>query len=252
MSAEPGAKQAEVTLIRPAGLRALIPGHAQWFWGQKERGFVHFGSFAAALSVGVFIWGTRLGLVILAFAFFAHAASAADAIRQGSFPGFGRWIPPVSASIGLGLGCYLPMLGVASALAWPGASVTGGSEGYLINRWAYQGSVEPKVGDSVWIFPYRAQAAEIATVLAGPGQEVEWDGDECRIDGKVVKIPRPNNAASEADATIQVPVDHVLVRRGNEEAPFDTTSGLALVPKQRIVGRAWAQYSPFWNRRLLP
>jgi hypothetical protein len=230
----------------------LIPGHAQWYWGQKERALVHFGSFAAALGVGVFTWGTRLGLVILAFAFLAHAASAADAVRQGSFPGFGRWIPHISASVGLALGCYVPMLCIASVYAWPGISGVAGSEGYLINRWAYQGRSEPKRGDSVWIFPYRAQAAEVATVLAGPGQEVEWIGEECRVDGKLVSLPHFSPVAPETDAVIQVPIDHVLVRRGNSEAPFDTSSGLALVPRDRVMGRAWAQYAPFWDRRLLP
>src|SRR5438477_4641868 len=83
---------------RRAGLRILFPGAAQWSWRQRERAAVFFGSFATALVVGLFTWGTKTSVAILVFAFGMHVASAADAIRQGAFPGFGRWVPTVSAS----------------------------------------------------------------------------------------------------------------------------------------------------------
>src|SRR4051812_18748826 len=135
--------------IRPAGLRALIPGYAQWFWGQRQRGLVLLGSYLAALTVGLFAWGTWTSLLVLGFAFVAHATSAADAIRQGAFPGFGRWVPAVSATAGLGLGCYVPALALASALAWPGQREDGSPDAFLVNRWAYRAS-EPRTGDSLW------------------------------------------------------------------------------------------------------
>ena len=49
----------------PAGLRILVPGYAQWSWRQRERALVFFGSFAAALLVGLFAWGTRTGAAVL-------------------------------------------------------------------------------------------------------------------------------------------------------------------------------------------
>ena len=103
---------------RPAGLRILIPGYPQWVWNQTERAAALGGMYAASMAVAFFSWGTRIGLVMLALAFLAHVSSAADAIRQAAFPGFGRWVPTVSAGFGLGLGCYAPVLALASVLAW--------------------------------------------------------------------------------------------------------------------------------------
>ena len=105
---------------RPAGLRVLIPGYPQWLWHQTERGAVLGGTYLAAMAVGLFAWGSPLGLAMLGLGFFAHVASASDAIRQGAFPGFGRWVPTVSATAGLGLGCYGPAAAMAVLLAWPG------------------------------------------------------------------------------------------------------------------------------------
>src|SRR5262245_14529831 len=78
---------------RRAGLRILVPGYAQWSWRQRERAAVLFGSFAMALIVATFCWGTRTGLAILAFAFGTHVVSVVDVVRQSAFPGFGRWAP---------------------------------------------------------------------------------------------------------------------------------------------------------------
>src|SRR5262249_27631362 len=123
----------------PAGGRLLIPGWPQWSWGQRDRALVFFGWFATALGVGLFTWGTPWSVLSLAFAYVAHVASATDAIRQGAFPGFGRWVPTVSATTGLGLGCYLPALALGSVLAWPAPRAEAPRERYLVNRWAYQG-----------------------------------------------------------------------------------------------------------------
>src|SRR5262249_40008014 len=82
-------RRAPAPLVR-GGLWVLVPGGAQWWWGQRERASVFFGTFSAALVVGLFTWGTSASAAILLFAFAAHVASAADAIRQGAFPGFGR------------------------------------------------------------------------------------------------------------------------------------------------------------------
>src|SRR5690349_21056919 len=101
-----GARPADPRWVSSAGLKVLIPGYAQWSWRQRERGAVLFGSFATALVVAAFAWGTWVGLVVLAFAFGTHVVSVVDVVRQGSFPGFGRWMPLVSASGGLAVGVY--------------------------------------------------------------------------------------------------------------------------------------------------
>ncbi len=104
-----------------AGLGVLLPGYPQWRWRQRERALVLGGTFGSALAVGLFAWGTPLGLSLLGVAFFCHVASVADAMRQVAFPGFARGVPTLSTSLGLGLGCYGPLLVVATVVAWPGA-----------------------------------------------------------------------------------------------------------------------------------
>jgi hypothetical protein len=159
--------------LEPAGLRILVPGYPQWAWRQRERAAVLFGSYLASLLVGVFAWGTPTGLAILAFAIGTHVASAADAIRQGAFPGFGRWVPVMSASAGLGLGCYAPALALGAVLAWPGERAGSPREGFLINLWAYQDAT-PRPGHWVWFEHPDGVGRGIGQFLAGPGQSVEW------------------------------------------------------------------------------
>ena len=127
-------------LVRPrrsVGPLILIPGYPQWSWRQKERALVLIGSYLVALLVGVLTWGTSVGLGVLAFAFVTHAFSAADAIRQYAFPGFGRMMPGITVSTGLGVVCYGPALLMASVFAWPITLDERPREGYFINRWAF-------------------------------------------------------------------------------------------------------------------
>ena len=46
----------------PIGLRMLVPGLLQCRWGQRQRGWVFFGSFASAFLVGLWAWGSPLSL----------------------------------------------------------------------------------------------------------------------------------------------------------------------------------------------
>jgi hypothetical protein len=234
---------------RPAGLRVLIPGAAQWYWRQRERGLVFFGSFAAALVVGLFCWGTPTGAAILAFAFGAHVAATADAIRQWAFPGFGRLVPTVSASVGLGLGCYAPALAMASVLAWPGGRLGDPQEGYLVNRWAYRDQ-DPRSGHWVWVEATSGRGHGVAQVLAGPGEGVQWSDGHLWVGGQAVEWKPPRGAHPPRHLAFTVPDDQILIgvvspTRG------EISTGMALIPRQRLAGRAWARIYPVWGRRLL-
>ena len=174
--------RSDVVPGRPrAGLKVLVPGYAQWSWRQRERGLVLFGSFAAALAVGGFAWGTRTGLAVLAFAFGTHVVSVVDVIRQSAFPGFGRWVPLFSASTGLGLAMYAPALALASLVAWP--AYRGGStrDAYLVDYGAYR-EVGPKRGDWVWL---RAESA-----LEGDGHRS--GGGDGPSGGRMGRRPAPH------------------------------------------------------------
>jgi hypothetical protein len=242
------------TVWRPAGLRILVPGYAQWSWRQRERALVLFGSFLASLGVGVFAWGTRASLLILMFAFGTHVVSAADVIRQSAFPGFGRLVPMVSASAGLGFGCYAPAVALAMVFAWPGYGGERASDGYLINRGAYWSS-PPATGETAWARLPGWSDARPVRVLAGPGQRVEWSDSGLRVEGEGVTWEPPREGWRLRELAFTVPQGRALVATaetsGRHEAKTTTSCGLAVVETRWLQGRAWARLYPIWDRGLI-
>jgi hypothetical protein len=237
-----------------AGLRILIPGYPQWAWRQRERALVLFGSFVISLGVGLFAWGTRASVAILAFACLTHMTSVADVIRQSAFPGFGRWVPVASASAALGLGCYGPGLAVAMVCAWPGFRGDALEEGYLINRGAYWAS-DPASGEWAWVLLPGKRNPRALRVLAGPGQTVEWSESGLRVGDLGVPWTPPLTSRRPRELAFTVPQGQVLVaqeasQRGGEPKTA-TTCGLVLVAKDRVAGRAWARLYPIWDRGLI-
>jgi hypothetical protein len=240
-------------MVGPAGWKVLIPCYPQWRWGQRERALVLFGSFAASLFVGLFAWGTPASWVILAFAFGTHVLSVADVIRQSAFPGFGRWVPVVSASAGLGMGCYGPMLALGLICAWPDFGGETGAEGYLINRGAYW-STPPVCGDWAWARLPGRPTPQPVRVLAGPGQQVEWSESGLRVEGKGVAWAPPPAAWRPRELALVVPPGQVLVAlepTAHGELPEATACGLALINQSQVGGRAWAKFAPLWERGLV-
>lgn len=235
------------------GLRILVPGLPQWAWRQRGRAAVLFGSYLSALGVGLFAWGTLAGAAMLAFAIMAHVASAADVVRQRAFPGFGRWVPVVSASTGLGLG-YAPLLGSLWMVAWPGERPDVPGEGYLVNLWAYRAAV-PQTGDWVWYERPDGSGFCLGRVAAWSGQEAEWFESGLRVAGVPVGWVRSPGGANEAlrHLVLTVPADYVLLAPPADALPdVGDATGLDLVEAARIRGRVWAQHAPLWQRRLMP
>lgn len=233
------------------GPRLLIPGYPQWSWHQRERAAILFGSYVSALCVGVFAWGTFLGLGLLFFAFATHAFSAADAIRQYAFPGFGRLVPALSTSAGLGAFCYTPALALASVYAWPIALDERPREGYLVNRWAYRDE-RPSPGETVWLRPTRGARPKVARIVAGPGQRVEWSGDQFRVDDQVVEESPFRIAGSPAGFQMIIPDGYVLVTFGADPSRGQgVPGGWEIIDQADIRGRAWARSYPVWDRRFL-
>lgn len=243
---------ARVVVVRSrAGLRILIPGYMQWTWRQRERAAVLFGSFAMALGVGGFAWGSWTGWALLAFAFGTHVASAVDVLRQSAFPGFGRWAPVLSASGGLAFGLYGPTLLVASLVAWPAMDGAAGMDGYLVNFWAFQ-KQEPRAGDWVWLDRSPWGATHVGQVLAQAGQEVEWSSDHFRVDGAAASPGvGPRMTSAPAELAFVVPAGHLLMRPTTASAVQPSLEELALVPQDHVAGRAWVRMYPLWERRAL-
>jgi hypothetical protein len=238
----------------PGPLGCLIPGLPQWAWRQRERALVLSGSFLTSLLVTLFVWGTKASWLILAFAFGTHVISVADVIRQRAFPGFGRWVPVWSASAGLGLACYGPLVSLALICAWPGGAGDITSEGYLINRGAYW-TRDPVTGQSAWARLPGWRAPRLVRVLAGPGQGVEWSESGLRVDGQGVAWAPAALASRPRELSFTVPQGEVLVAlEPTERSPglTETSCGLVLVSKSQIGGRAWARMYPIWERGLIP
>lgn len=237
-------------LDRPAGLAILVPGYPQWIWCQKERAAALGGMYAAAIFVGLFAWGSRIGLAMLALAFLTHVSSAADAIRQGAFPGFGRWVPTVSASFGLGLGCYAPALAMASVLAWPDGPAGRESERYAINRWAFR-SADPEPGDWVWYRPADGRGFGLGRLVARAGHSVEWSPDSIRVDGQALPWSPIAPGGEPLDFAMTVPDDQILIAPMDGATAESSSCGLMLLPRDGVVGRPWARIYPVWTRKLL-
>ena len=237
---------------RAPGARIIVPGYPQWAWSQYERGFVLFGSYAAALVVGIFAWGTATGMAVLAFAFVAHAVSVTDAIRQSAFPGFGRMVPGVTASAGLGAIGYVPALAVASVFAWPIAPEDRPREGYLVNRWAYQEGNDPRPGETIWLRAARGARPRVARVVAGPGQALEWKDGRLRVDDQEIESSPFRTPGTPGELSLTVPEGHVLVAfEIDPKARLPKPGGWEIVDRADVRGRAWARSYPIGRREIL-
>lgn len=235
----------------PAGLRLLVPGWPQLAWGQFDRGRVLLGSFSVALATALMAWGTWLAWGLLAFAFLAHIGSAVDAVQQSSFPVYRRRVAvPIITGV-LGAAIYLPFLLTLLEIAWPGSSPDQSGQAYLVNCWAYRGA-EPHRGEWVWLRLIPSGQARAARVVAVSGQELEWDGHDWRVDGRMPRRIVPRRETSwPRDCRFRVPPGQILVEPEEEGGVPPTTGSLVLIPKDRVIGRAWAKYYPVWERRLL-
>ena len=235
-----------------SGLRGLIPGYSQWWWGQRERGFVLFGSYVAALAMASFLWGTLPGLALLLFAYLTHTASTCDMLAQESFPPRGGAARGLGVSVGLGVGFYLPILAWLTLVAWPSLRDGSRFDGYLVNCRAYRQS-EPQRDE--WIC-YRATPkgeARVGRVVAVDGQEVEWSLNSLRVNGGRVEGLREPFRGSRIPQRLsyKIPRGHFLINPRDRPSADGVGEGLVLVSRGEIVGRAWARLYPIRERRLL-
>jgi hypothetical protein len=156
----------------------------------------------------------------------------------------------VLVSAVLALIFYLPPAVILSSVAWPGSCLEGSQRGYLVNCWAYRNS-PPRQGEWIWLrLPFGEPRA--ARVVAVSGQEVEWTGTRWRVDGEERALHGPLRLSGWPQACrFQVPASEVLVEPEDMGGSTPPTGPLVLVPSQAIIGRAWAQLYPVWERRLL-
>jgi signal peptidase I len=207
------------------------------------------GLYLSSLSTAVFVWGTRLGLVILLVAFVTHCLATIDAVRQWAFPGFGKWVPVLAIASALAFCVYAPFLLVGSTMAWPGSNGGEWSEGYLVNRWAYQEAL-PESGDRVWVAKQQGKpAGRIAEVIAKPGQNVEWRGKYLYVNGRTINLVPFNLGEIPKQLGFQVPDGQLLVTSRLDDERV--ANRWEFVPVGQVEGRAWAKVYPIWDRRIL-
>lgn len=236
----------------PLGLKMIVPGWPQFSWGQRQRGLVLVGSFSVALAVGLWTWGTLWGWAFFAFAFITQVTSAADVLRQSSFPIHPPRIAIFFVASVLALLIYFPTIFVLSEVARPGFEPDGTGSGFLVNCWAYHGDSRPHEGQWIWMkLPPRGEE-RAARVIAVSGQEVEWtghrwsvDGHDCHVHLDLRRRVRPQ------PCRFTVPSDQVLVEPDDEGPSTPSFGPVVLVPPDAIIGRAWAHFYPVWDRHLL-
>ena len=239
-------------LLTPAGWRVLVPGLPHWHWQQHDQALVFFLFHLGAMSLGLFLWGTWLSLLMIGFAFVAHAVSAADAIKQAAFPKFGPMVPLWAALLGLGAVCYAPLMGLGSMFAWPVVANSRTKEAYWVNRWAYRGELGPQHGETIWLQGSQWAYPRLARVLAGQGQRVRWSSNRLQIDDRPASTGsfRPNGISHALELT--VPDEHVLVSFVDDlNELIGDVSSWEIVAHEEVHGRAWAQSYPVWDRQLL-
>jgi hypothetical protein len=232
-------------------LAILLPGFLQRRWGQPERGWALFGSFASALVVALWCWGTPQFWGFLALAFLTHLVSITDVLRQASFPVYPAKRAAVFAAAALLLVFYAPASIGLSLLAWPGFEPADTGVGFLVNRYAYRGA-EPRQGQWIWMHPSVASEPRAARVVATSGQEVEWDGQSWKIDGKARLLHSPGRLTAWPQACrFKVPANLILVEPRDDGVSAVPIGPVVLVSPDCIIGRAWAQFYPVCDRRML-
>jgi hypothetical protein len=235
----------------PIGVRMLLPGLLQFRWGQWERGWAFFGSFASAFLMGLWAWGSPLSWGCLALAFVTHTASVTDVLRQGSFPVYPAKRATFLVSGALAIVLYLPVVTGLTVVAWPGIEPANTGLGFLVNRYAYRDS-GPSRGQWIWMQPSKTGESMAAQVVALSGQEVEWTGRTWKVDGKARSLHSPGRLRSWPQACrFKVPTNKILVEPRDDGASTLPIGPIVLVSPDRIIGRAWAQFYPVWDRHLL-
>jgi hypothetical protein len=233
------------------GLKILLPGLLQHHWGQEQRGWVFGGTFASAVLAALWTWGTPQSVGFLGLAFVTHIASVTDVLRQRSFPVYPANRALVLVTVSLALVLYLPAVSALAALAWPGFEPANTGIGFLVNRYAYRVK-GPRQGHWVWMHSSTGGEPRAARVLAISGQEVEWTGTDWKVDGDKRSLHSPGRLTSWPQACrFKIPPNQVLVEPRDDGVSTVPIGSVVLVSPECIVGRAWAQYYPVWDRRLL-
>jgi hypothetical protein len=208
--------------------------------------------FASAWLMGVFGWGTWTAGLFLLLSFAIHVTSLADVLRQRAFPEFAGGEPTFSASLVRGAAAYVPALVAAWHLAWPGVRAGREGEQYLVDRGGYVAR-DPRAGEWVFFAREGGRGFDLGRVFAVPGDEVDWEDGEARVNGERVGKGRGGWGREVRTLRLKVPPGRWLVAVGDpgRGRQVDAGSEFVLVARLSLRGRPWAQSLPLRSRRLL-
>ena len=193
--------------------RSVIPGLAHAAAGYTTRARIFWWSYVVLVLGGAFFFGTTFGSVLLGLAFSVHVSSVID-LLGGRGTVLQRMQVAFLTICAVALVFYVPVALLASRVA--SARVINqdmeplrNGDVVLVNRWD-----RPDPGQLVLFFMdrdlreagtdvgnrhvvfYIPAGERAARVIAGPGQRVEWDGRELRVDGHALNMAqlriRPN------------------------------------------------------------
>ena len=151
----------------------------------------------------------------------------------------------------LGMTAYLPLGTILTLYAFPAHPDGPAGIGYLVNRLAYRAAA-PSPGHCVWMRLSQESSPLAGRIVAVAGQEVEWRSRHWLVDGREISTPPIDSTRYYPDRyQFRVPEHHLLIGLENDSARVAPCGPMVLISKDQIVGRVWARYSPFWDRRLL-
>jgi hypothetical protein len=251
-------------------LRFIVPGWAQLAMGARQRGWLILGIFAALAAGAALAYASTLGNLLFGLCFSLHVSSIIDAwggnggVRQ-------RIKQAIMAMLLLGVVVYFPIGWLTNQVTAPhrlnqdmgpfrrgdvllANSWDQAESGQLVFWWmARDISQANRYGGHV---RYVQRAGErVARVVAGPGQVVQWDGNELRVDGKLLdlkasgieprRLPAENPFHVSPGYYLIQPVDVPVIDQVNDANSWRATS---LARAEYVRGRIYMVYQPLWRR----
>jgi signal peptidase I len=265
--------ESHVPLPEPDVLsRLIIPGWAHIHSGLGIRGRAFLGAYFPLLLLGLLLWGTYTGSILLGLAFSVHASSVLDIlIRQGTVRFPRMMATAVLSSMVLGALIYYPagqlLMRVANPIEFSAdTDLFKRFDVVLVNRWAFAWRT-PRRGDVVLFTPngsaLRAANYQFANVrfayrenelidrLIGlPGDKVVWDKGTLTVNRTAVTWKPLLADRLPPHLEITVPEAHYLVLPTTSvAAPFNAGASAfwtnaGLIPAGEILGGAYLRSNP--------
>ena len=181
-----------------------------------------------------------------------HVASVTDVLRQGSFPVYPAKRALVFVAVSLGLVFYLP------------------ARHRRCRSWRGPDSSRPTPASAFWSIATPtaarrpARASGSGCILPPPesrGPHGLWPSPAKRSNGpgkagrstaRTDLLHSPGRLTSWPQACrFKIPPNQILVEPRDDGVSTVPIGPVVLVSPDRIIGRAWAQFYPVWDRRLL-